>query len=134
MDVTHSHRLLDTRSRATATPSTRALEHRDTSLQRGILCRACRARITDASQRIEVAGQHAHTFFNPAGIVFHVVCYASAPGCAPVGPATDEFSWFAGHRWQILVCAACAEHLGWQFLGASRFAALIDERIVEADG
>ena len=112
---------------------TRADEGSDERARRAIVCASCGTQLTDASQRIEVSGQHEHTFFNPAGLVFHLVCFASAPGCCGVGPFSSEFTWFPGHRWQIAVCASCSEHLGWHFAGDSTFTALIEARIVESE-
>jgi hypothetical protein len=96
------------------------------------VCAACSARIAASEARIEVAGQHQHTFFNPAGIVFKIACFATAPGCSGVGPFVQEFSWFPGTHWQVTVCASCAEHLGWNFEGEATFVGLIEDRIREA--
>jgi hypothetical protein len=87
--------------------------------------------VSDGSQRIEVDGHHQHTFFNPAGVTYRIACFASASGCRGVGPFSDEFTWFAGHRWQVAVCAGCQQHLGWNFDGDGAFTALIEPRIVE---
>jgi hypothetical protein len=99
--------------------------------RRAIVCRLCRARITDAAERTAVDGHHEHTFFNPAGVTYRIACFARVPGCRGVGADSDEFTWFAGHRWQVAVCASCGEHLGWLFSGASSFAALISARVQE---
>lgn len=96
------------------------------------MCAACGARISDTTARIEVSGQHQHTLFNPAGLVFKVACFATAPGCRGVGPFVQEFTWFPGHYWQVAVCATCIEHLGWHFEGDSSFVGLIEDRIREA--
>ncbi len=81
-------------------------------------CAACGHVITDASQRIAMTGAHVHLFTNPAGIVFEIGCFASAPGCAHVGPSEDAFSWFPGWSWQIATCASCRVHLGWIYRNA----------------
>lgn len=109
----------------------RALTER--AARRPVVCARCGAHLTDASQRIEVAGQHQHTFFNPAGVIYQVACFAAVPGCSGVGAFSPEFSWFAEHRWQVAICASCREHLGWHFQGASTFSALIVERIQQLD-
>lgn len=130
-----SYQLLDTDdSRAGVARGARTDERRDHASARAILCARCAAQVSDAAQRIEVGGRHQHTFFNPAGIVYQVACFAAAPGCRGVGAFCGDFSWFPGHRWQIGVCAACAEHLGWHFAGELAFTALIEERIREAEG
>jgi hypothetical protein len=32
-----------------------------------------------------------------------------------VGPATAEYTWFAGYAWRIALCARCTGHLGWRY-------------------
>jgi len=99
--------------------------------RRAIVCAECGARVTDVAWRTQAGGHHEHTFFNPAGIAFRIACFEAAPGCVGVGSSSDEFTWFAGHRWQVGVCAACGQHLGWHFDGPTRFVALIRDRIRE---
>ena len=65
--------------------------------------------------RVSRGDDHEHIFFNPAGLVFSIVCFKEAPGVASGGAAPDEFSWFKGCTWQVSACAGCSEHLGWQF-------------------
>lgn len=86
--------------------------------QRGLLCKSCNAMITDENQRVDIAGSHQHTFFNPAGIVFELGCFKNAPGCSAMGESSAEFTWFAGYVWRVAVCRSCSAHLGWQFTGA----------------
>ncbi len=81
----------------------------------GILCRACRFPVTADQYIVAVNDRHQHTFFNPAGIVFEIRCFARAAGIAVHGERTDEFSWFAGYRWQYGHCTSCMTHLGWYF-------------------
>ena len=57
-------------------------------MRKVLRCRACEAEIASDDDRIEMSGAHAHTFVNPHGHVFEVGCFARAPGCVPVGPAT----------------------------------------------
>ena len=80
-------------------------------------------------------GAHQHTFANPGGIVYQIGCFQSAKGCAQTGPATDEFSWFKGFRWRIVVCRACLLHLGWVFISHARghFYGLILDRLIFPD-
>ncbi|MCU0560156.1 MAG: cereblon family protein [Desulfobacterales bacterium] len=98
-----------------------------------ILCRECLHPVTRDRERISVAGAHRHTFANPHGIVFEIGCFSRAPGCARVGPASAEFSWFPGCTWQVAVCAACLAHLGWGFQspGGGNFFGLILDRLIE---
>ncbi len=100
-----------------------------------VICASCGHRLADAAAAIEVDGRHRHTCVNPAGIVFRIACYQSAPGCAGEGAPSDYFSWFAGYFWQVLCCGRCRSHLGWAFTGAGErgdFAGLIVDRIAEA--
>ncbi|CAB5160738.1 hypothetical protein D3OALGB2SA_5411 [Olavius algarvensis associated proteobacterium Delta 3] len=98
-----------------------------------ILCRQCRQPVTRPDDRISVQGSHTHTFANPHGIVFEITCFRSVTGCGYAGPATDEFSWFGGYRWRIIICATCLTHLGWLFTSAGQdsFAGLILDRLIQ---
>lgn len=103
--------------------------------EEAILCRACRAPVTENRQAVSVSGTHIHTFFNPAGIVFEIYCFNRAGGCQVYGEPTAEFAWFAGSRWQYAVCATCQVHLGWFFtLPASSFFGLIRDRLLMPEG
>ena len=81
-----------------------------------LLCVACGYPVTSESERIEKSGAHAHTFFNPHGLVFEVGCFAAAPGCTAMGETSSEFTWFAGYLWRIGVCRRCGLHLGWRYM------------------
>jgi len=98
-----------------------------------ILCRNCLYAITRPAESISMDGLHRHTFANPHGMVFEIGCFRSAEGCAAIGPASEEFTWFAGHRWRVCVCAACLVHLGWRFTssGGNGFYGLILDRLIE---
>jgi hypothetical protein len=80
-----------------------------------LCCSHCRLIITREDQRIPVQGKHEHVYSNPNGIVFHIGCFASAPGCQSVGISTEEWTWFRGFTWQIAICKGCGEHLGWRY-------------------
>ena len=102
-----------------------------------LLCVLCGHGVTTASARTARGGRQAHTFTNPHGFVFHIGCFATAPGCRATGEPTTEFTWFPGFAWQIAVCGGCGEHLGWLFRSASAeeaFSGLILDRLVERDG
>jgi len=109
---------------------------RDTGTAGGkkLCCRGCRRVITDESQRVSIAGDHAHTRSNPQGVTFCFGCFAGAPGCSSLGRATAEHTWFAGCAWQIAVCGGCGDHLGWRFTGAHHFFGLILDRLVAEAG
>ena len=99
-----------------------------------LVCGSCLHAITTAGASIEMAGSHAHTFSNPHGLVFHIRCFAVAPGCVAASGASTYFSWFAGYTWVYSVCRVCATHLGWRFEGtAPSFHGLILARLVRED-
>ena len=84
---------------------------------------------------------------NPAGVTFHIGCFASAIGCTIVGPDSLEYPWFPGFAWRYAMCASCGQHLGWNFRrarqpgnrdsagdsGDSFFFGLIVDRLGQAD-
>jgi hypothetical protein len=99
-----------------------------------LVCAVCRHGIAPASARTARSGRHAHTFANPHGFVFHIGCFATAPGCRAAGGPSADFTWFPGFAWQIAVCRGCGEHLGWLFRStAEAFCGLILDRLVEQD-
>jgi hypothetical protein len=100
--------------------------------ERLVLCRECLFPITREEDQSEMAGARQHTFANPAGIVFTIGCFQTAEGCAPVGPASDEFTWFPGFAWRVGVCRGCLAHLGWHFVapsGAAFWGLILDHLI-----
>lgn len=100
--------------------------------EKKLVCASCSYPITSDEARTQVDGSDRHTFANPAGHVFTIDCFASAPGCLVFGTETAEFSWFKGYRWSYAVCAMCASHLGWRFRGEKRsFFGLIVGALVE---
>ncbi|MFW6323869.1 MAG: cereblon family protein [Desulfovibrionales bacterium] len=102
--------------------------------KKDLICSTCKRKITTFGMRIPVNGTHEHVFFNPHGFVFELGCFSSAPGCLPFGRTSMEFSWFAGHSWQIALCAGCQNHLGWIFQASDgdRFFGLILPRLKES--
>jgi hypothetical protein len=82
-----------------------------------IYCAACGGLVTRGRWRISMNGDHEHTVFNPAGIVFRVVCFKEAPGVGAVGEPSGEFTWFRGYDWQVALCRGCNVHIGWQYAG-----------------
>ena len=104
-------------------------EERD---ERLILCRECLFPIAREEDRTSMSGTFQHTFANPAGIVFTIGCFRTAEGCARVGPASDEFTWFNGFAWRVGVCRGCLAHLGWFFAapsGAAFWGLILDHLI-----
>ena len=69
-------------------------------------------------------------------MVFAVGCFAAAPGCTVVGQPSEEFTWFAGTRWQVAVCASCGTHLGWRYerISGGIFFGLLLDRLVADPG
>ncbi|MBM4320775.1 MAG: hypothetical protein FJ125_12690 [Deltaproteobacteria bacterium] len=99
-----------------------------------LACAFCGWIVTSGSERIEVAGAHAHTFANPYGIVYRLGCFGAAPGCIPFAGESDQFPWFAGHTWQIVICGRCGVHLGWLFRAEQRrFFGLVLDHLVEEE-
>lgn len=102
-------------------------EQTDEHTQKSVRCKNCGFTITSPAFAVE---PHEHTFRNPAGYSFHVLCYSDAPGAAETGDPTTADSWFANHAWTFAVCLQCHQHLGWWFNGSTRFAGLIATRLV----
>ncbi len=115
-------------------PGPRTDEDTDRAGAPWILCQACGHPLTRPNWRVDRHGSHAHTFFNPHGLMFEILCFSKAPGCLGVGEPSTEFTWFSGHAWQIAVCQGCMEHLGWRFAGeAASFWGLIRNRLAEPE-
>lgn len=85
---------------------------------RPLVCRACAFAITSEDQACPIEGRTQHTFFNPAGLLFEIGCFARAPGCEVRGEPTSEFSWFPAYYWSYALCGQCGSHLGWHFSSA----------------
>jgi hypothetical protein len=95
-----------------------------------IRCKSCGNTITSIDTVMYVAGQHRHTFKNPAGIVYTIGCFSSAKGCFNMGEPTLEFTWFPGYTWCYSVCSKCYTHMGWFYQsGDSTFYGLILNRL-----
>lgn len=109
-----------------------SLEARPQTEREGsVLCAACQHVITSRRSQIEMNGAHEHTFRNPAGYSFHVLCFGEAPGCIRGGDPTDNASWFAGFAWSFALCGRCHQHLGWHYVGPSTsFFGLIATRLL----
>ncbi len=118
--------------RAGAVPAEAVEEKEGDQPEALILCRNCGHAIARPNDRAERNGSHRHTFANPHGIVYEILCFISADGCAGSGQATDEFTWFKGYRWRVAVCRACLVHLGWIFTAGSgdQFYGLIFDRLI----
>ena len=101
--------------------------------EKRLFCAACRYPVTHQDERIPVQGSHEHRFTNPHGITYHIGCFHEANGCATVGEATMEYTWFPGYTWHIALCAHCRAHLGWRFQSQEDyFHGLIAARLTSA--
>lgn len=108
-------------------PSIEPEEKTRVESQKSVRCKSCGYEITDQALAIE---PHEHTFRNPGGYSFHILCYSDAPGAADAGEPTTEASWFAGYNWTFAICKQCHIHLGWWYNGSDRFAGLIATRLM----
>ena len=120
--------LFDTRGERSAELEDAATSTRDDDSK--LLCAACGNRISSHAERIAVAGRHEHECSNPAGILYRIGCFSDATGCAQVGEATLEWSWFQGFAWRVALCARCGTHVGWGYNGVTAFYGLILDRLV----
>ncbi len=119
---------------ASGSPAEDAADASETQPKRAIVCAACGHSITDTDARPAHAGRHHHTCVNPAGIVYRIGCFRSAPGCVGVGEWSTYWSWFEGYAWQVSCCQGCSIHLGWGFQGdGGPFFGLILERLDERE-
>jgi hypothetical protein len=101
-----------------------------------IRCRACGSRLAERAS-VFAPGDAPLVFANPAGMVFELRAVRSAPGVRAFGEPTTEATWFSGYAWRAGLCAACHQHVGWQYLSVepsrtpSEFFGLIVREIVE---
>jgi hypothetical protein len=115
-------------------PQVKEKARKATQSERMLLCRRCGNPVTSPRYKIAMNGSHRHTYANPSGIVFEIGCFHSADGCGRVGAVSDEFSWFPGYGWQIVICRSCREHLGWFFsTSGNTFFGLILDRLIDSD-
>ena len=100
-----------------------------------IVCRNCNSIVTKPRFQVEIDNRFSHTFANPHGIVFEIGCFSKADGCVKASDTTDEFSWFNGYVWAIVLCRNCRCQLGWIFIparsgqGASFFGLILDQLV-----
>jgi len=102
--------------------------------ERALFCGECMHLVTHDDQRIEVSGQHAHTFMNRAGYVFQIGVFDGAPGALVIGSLESDYTWFPGYSWRYTNCGGCHNHLGWSFEaddGEGSFLGLVLSRLVD---
>ena len=101
-------------------------------------CAACRAEVTKPCWGMDVDGERERAFFNPAGIVFRVLCFREAPGAIGFGEASSDFTWFRSYAWRLALCRSCCGHIGWRYEGAVDppvfFGLIKDKLILSASG
>jgi len=96
-----------------------------------VLCSVCKSRITKKNEKIEVSGKHIHTFVNPTGVYYNIRCFRTAEGVSIFSGSTDNFTWFPGYSWSVVVCSNCQVHNGWLYdSGKNSFYGLIDNKII----
>ncbi len=102
------------------------------SAPKGICCRNCHARITQAKYAVEVEGQHQHTVTNPNGITFKISLYRHAE-CHAQTEAMSDYSWFVGYEWRIVTCPDCQQHIGWSYQKGHSldFYGLISDKLID---
>lgn len=93
--------------------------------ERVVCCIKCDAIVARTSDRVVIGSGDLHTFVNPQGNIFELICFARAEGAVAIGSPTLEYTWFPGHAWRAGLCRACAAQLGWRYDGASSFWGLI---------
>ena len=106
---------------------------KESGSEKYILCRQCHQVITSKGNRIKRDGAHRHTFANPSGHLFEIGCFRNVTGCGYAAVISDEFTWFKGYGWRVVVCGMCLTHLGWLFIssGGDSFHGLILNRLIE---
>lgn len=101
----------------------------DAGDERVVVCRACKAAVARYEDRVVIGGGDLHTFVNPQGQVFELLCFARAQGAVGIGEGTLAYTWFPGHAWRVAVCRACGVQLGWRYDGAALFWGLIRDAL-----
>lgn len=88
-------------------------------------CRRCESVVARSCDRVVIGAGDLHTFVNPQGEVFELVCFSRADGAPAVGEPTLAYTWFPGHTWRVAMCRSCAAQLGWRYEGPRSFWGLI---------
>ncbi|MFB6374230.1 MAG: cereblon family protein [Bradymonadaceae bacterium] len=83
--------------------------------EEAVLCGECGHEVTARRHKTSVDGGFEHSFVNPAGILYQIGCFEEAPGVGATGEESEEFTWFEGYSWQVVICRDCMAHLGWKY-------------------
>ena len=95
-----------------------------------LVCSKCGTKICSPDDEICIHGKHSWEKVNPAGVHYLIRCFALAENCLAITPPTEDFSWFQGFAWSVIICSNCQSHLGWQFTGqTSSFFGMIETAI-----
>ncbi len=104
----------------------------ETERENFYICRACGNVIASPAEKLEIDGKFSHTFVNPAGIIYNIVCFSDARGCIIFGDPITDFTWFPGFGWSYALCSNCQAHLGWYYSSEGKgFYGLILDNIIE---
>ncbi|EAT43511.1 AAEL005058-PA [Aedes aegypti] len=86
-------------------------------------CKKCNRRIANYADMFAMSKHGVSgSYCNPSGFVHETLTvYRVVPQSTrtTTKPSTD-FSWFPGYSWQIAVCNACSNHIGWKFVATKR--------------
>lgn len=86
-------------------------------------CRKCDRKLANYVDMFAMSKQGvSSSYCNPSGFVHETLTvYRVIPKTIRTTskPSTD-FSWFPGYSWQISVCNACNNHIGWKFVTTKR--------------
>jgi len=111
------------------------LDEEERTVDRWLLCKFCRQRITSEDKAIQINYRHCHTYSNPAGTRFRIGCFSTAIGCQFHSHPTEEYTWFKGFSWQVALCANCQTQMGWYYQSAAAmsFYGLILDHLIAGD-
>lgn len=86
-------------------------------------CKKCDRGIANYADMFAMSNQGvSSSYCNPSGFVHETLTvYQTLPKTTrtTTKPST-EFSWFPGYSWQIAICNACNNHIGWKFIATKR--------------
>ncbi|XP_055587816.1 protein cereblon-like [Uranotaenia lowii] len=86
-------------------------------------CKKCDRRIANYADMFAMSKQGvSSSYCNPSGFVHETLTvYRTVVRTVRTStkPSTD-FSWFPGYSWQIAICNACNNHVGWKFIATRR--------------
>jgi len=102
---------------AHSSPQTRLmlLESRLSQIKLLLSCR-CKTNISTRNHIFVMSNQGVSSnFVNNHGYNHEMLTVKKCWGIITQGQPESEYSWFPGYTWQIINCAECWSHLGWEF-------------------